>query len=144
MTLHKGTSVGADLRRGHAERAVAACTVASVHITLHKLFVFERKHLRLHVSAVSSVRTPEFMHKHTSGINSTPSRNPELRSFSVEPAPLFQTLACDANGIFTLKLGLGERELVLCPAGCAASTNAHVYGSGKLQHLAEILKLFIF
>ena len=66
------------------------------------------------------------------GLESSQSTAPDLRSFSVEAAPAFKALSCEANGVFTLKLGLGERELVVCPAECAGQTEALIYGSGML------------
>lgn len=69
------------------------------------------------------------------GIHSTQSTGPELRSFSVEAAPPFRTLSCDTNATFSLKLGVGERELVVCPAGCLAHSSARVYGSGGSKHI---------
>ncbi|KAL8427591.1 hypothetical protein Efla_005766 [Eimeria flavescens] len=82
-----------------------------------------------------------------SGIRSSQSTKPELRSFSVEAAPPFRSLPCDAGGVFTLKLGVGERELVICPAGCAAVVTASVYGSARCQASAEppyMQELYIF
>lgn len=66
-----------------------------------------------------------------SDIISTHSAAPVLRSFLVEIAPVFRPMTCSANGTFVLNLGIGEKELVACPAGCAADTNFLVWGSGE-------------
>lgn len=76
---------------------------------------------------------PRKSYEPVSGIRSSQSTTPELRSFSVETAPPSRVLPCEENGMFALKLGVGERELIVCPAGCAAHVNGLVFGSGKLR-----------
>ncbi|KAL8275977.1 hypothetical protein Esti_000093 [Eimeria stiedai] len=63
------------------------------------------------------------------GIRSAQSTRPELRSFVVETAPPFRVLSCDATGLFTIKLGVRERELITCPPGCMARVHVSVYGT---------------
>nr|AAZ94422.1 SR1 [Toxoplasma gondii] len=77
------------------------------------------------------------------GVLSIATNTPQVLSFSVTSAPHYRALTCADNGSFVLKLGIGERELVICPPHCSAVSNRAVYGAGFYSPISSVCRAAI-
>ncbi|CBZ50802.1 hypothetical protein NCLIV_038770 [Neospora caninum Liverpool] len=77
------------------------------------------------------------------GVLSIATSSPQVLSFSVTSAPQYRALTCADNGSFVLKLGVGERELVICPPHCSAASNRAVYGAGLYSPISAVCRAAI-
>ncbi|PFH36852.1 hypothetical protein BESB_050440 [Besnoitia besnoiti] len=77
------------------------------------------------------------------GVLSSATAVPQVLAFSVTSAPHYRALTCANNGSFVLKLGVGERELVVCPPNCSVAVNQAVYGTGFYSPISSVCRAAI-